>query len=54
MFKNYTSNQVILPLDFSFQSGKNNITFAIDELIESILEKRFLPFHRYFINFRKT
>ncbi|MDT1964615.1 hypothetical protein MX587_12975 [Carnobacterium divergens] len=37
MFKNYTTNQVILPLDFSFQLEKNDIAFAIDQLIESIL-----------------
>ncbi|MGX7162954.1 IS1182 family transposase, partial [Enterococcus songbeiensis] len=45
MFKNYTTNQVVLPLDFSFQLEKNDIAFAIDELIESIPEQRFIPFH---------
>ncbi|TFI86774.1 hypothetical protein CKN84_13790 [Carnobacterium divergens] len=45
MFKNYTTNQVILPLDFSFQLEKNDIAFAIDQLIESIPEERFLPFN---------
>ncbi len=45
MFKNYTTNQVVLPLDFHFQLEKNDIAFAIDELIESIPEERFLPFH---------
>ena len=44
MFKNYTKNQVVLPLEFSFQL-KNDSAFAIDELIESIPEQRFLPFH---------
>lgn len=45
MFKNYTTNQVILPLDFSFQLEKNDIAFAIDELIESIPEERFNEFY---------
>ncbi|MBO0467227.1 transposase [Enterococcus plantarum] len=45
MFKNYTTNQVVLPLDFSFQLEKNDIAFAIDQLVESIPEERFLPFH---------
>ncbi|EOL43668.1 hypothetical protein I580_00314 [Enterococcus caccae ATCC BAA-1240] len=36
MFKNYTTNQVVLPLDFSFQLEKNDIAFAIDQLVESI------------------
>ncbi|MDT1943331.1 hypothetical protein [Carnobacterium divergens] len=41
MFKNYTTNQVILPLDFSFQLEKNDIAFAIDQLIESIHERQY-------------
>ncbi|MET3563455.1 transposase, partial [Enterococcus rotai] len=45
MFKNYTTNQVVLPLDFSFQLEKNDIAFAIDQLVESIPEERFIPFH---------
>ncbi|OJG93400.1 hypothetical protein RV15_GL000002 [Enterococcus silesiacus] len=45
MFKNYTTNQVVLPLDFSFQLGKNDSAFTIDPLVESIPEERFLPFH---------
>ncbi|PZL74294.1 IS5/IS1182 family transposase, partial [Enterococcus plantarum] len=45
MFKNYTTNQVVLPIDFSFQLEKNDITFAIDQLVESIPEERSLPFH---------
>ncbi|MBM7689091.1 transposase [Enterococcus ureilyticus] len=45
IFKNYTTNQVILPLDFSFQLENNDIAFAIDQLVESIPEAHFLPFH---------
>lgn len=45
MFKNYTTNQVVLPLDFSFQLEKNDIALVIDALIESIPEQRFIPFH---------
>ncbi|WP_317946616.1 hypothetical protein [Carnobacterium maltaromaticum] len=47
MFKNYTASQIILPLDFSFQLEKNDIAFTIDELVESIPEKRFLSFHHH-------
>lgn len=36
MFKNYTTNQVILLLNFSFQLEKNYIPIAIDGLVESI------------------
>ncbi|MGM0123116.1 hypothetical protein IGI37_000482 [Enterococcus sp. AZ194] len=41
MFKNYTTNQVVLPLDFSFQLEKNDIAFAIDQLFpcESLSER---------------
>lgn len=45
MVKKYATNQVILPLDFHFQLEKKDIAFAIDELIESIPEQRFVPFH---------
>lgn len=45
MFKNYTTNQVNLPLDFSFQLEKNDIAFVINQLVESIPEKHFLPFY---------
>lgn len=45
MFKIYTKTKIILSLDFSFQLEKNNIAFAINQLVESIPEERFIPFH---------
>src|SRR5699024_10459367 len=37
MFKHYTMNQVILPLDFEIKLYKNDIAFAVNHLIEIIL-----------------
>src|SRR5699024_8164809 len=36
MFKHYTMNQVILPLDLEIQLGKHDIALAVNELVESI------------------
>src|SRR5699024_563436 len=36
MFKHYTMNQVILPLDLVLNLDKNDIDFAIIDLVESI------------------
>ena len=44
MFKNYTKNQVVLPLGFSFQLEKRDIGFTINQLVESIPEEYFFPF----------
>ncbi|WP_029271120.1 transposase, partial [Virgibacillus alimentarius] len=46
MFKHYTMNQVILPLDFEMKLDKNDIAFAVNDLIESIPEKSFEEFVR--------
>src|SRR5699024_3426813 len=46
MFKHYTMNQVILPLDLEIKLDKNDIAFAVNDLIESIPEKSFEEFVR--------
>ncbi|MGX7150384.1 hypothetical protein [Enterococcus ureasiticus] len=40
IFKNYTTNQVILPLDFNFQLEKNASAFATVQLVkEQLIEE---------------
>src|SRR5699024_10139777 len=46
MFKHYTVNQVILPLDLEIKLDKNDIAFAVNDLIESIPEKSLEEFVR--------
>src|SRR5699024_6406774 len=46
MFKHYTMNQVILPLDLEVKLDKNDIAFAINDLIESIPVESFEDFAR--------
>src|SRR5699024_10840784 len=46
MFKHYTMNQVILPLDLEIKLDKNDIAFAVNDLIESIPAKPFDEFVR--------
>src|SRR5690554_1030639 len=46
MFKHYTMNQVILPLDLEVKLRENDIAFAINELVESIPEEAFKGFLR--------
>src|SRR5699024_12250788 len=46
MFKHYTLNQVIFPLDLEIKLDKNDIAFAVNDLIESIPEKSFEEFVR--------
>ena len=46
MFKHYTMNQVILPLDLEVKLRENDIAFAINELVESIPEEAFKSFLR--------
>src|SRR5699024_12753212 len=46
MFKHYTMNQVILPLDLEVKLDKNDIAFAVNDLIESIPEESFEEFVR--------
>ena len=46
MFKHYTMNQVVLPLDLEVKLDKNDIAFAINDLIESIPVESFENFTR--------
>ncbi|KPH71342.1 transposase, partial [Oceanobacillus caeni] len=46
MFKYYTMNQVVLPLDLEIKLKENDIAFAIHDLIESIPEEAFEDFVR--------
>lgn len=38
MYKNYTMNQIILPLNLEVKLDKNDIAFAVNDLVESIPE----------------
>src|SRR5699024_9426365 len=44
MFKHYTMNQVILPLDLEIKLDKNDIAFDINDLVESIQVESFEDF----------
>ena len=46
MFKHYTMNQVVLPLDLEFKLQENDIAFAINNLVESIPDEAFEDFLR--------
>src|SRR5699024_12549197 len=46
MFKHYTMNQVILTLDLAIKLDKNDIAFAINDLVESIPVESFEDFAR--------
>jgi len=46
MFKHYTMNQVVLPLDLEIKLQKNDIAFAINDLVESIPDEAFQDFLR--------
>src|SRR5699024_6553895 len=46
MFKHYTMNQVILPLDLEVKLEKNDIAFTIHDLVESIPDEAFDQFVR--------
>src|SRR5699024_7268912 len=46
MFKHYTMNQVVLPLDLEIKLDNNNIAFAVNDLIESIPDEAFESFSR--------
>ena len=46
MFKNYTMNQVVLPLDLEITLQKNDIAYAVNDLVESIPEEAFVSFLR--------
>lgn len=44
MFKNYTMNQLILPLDIEMKLQANDIAFHVHNLVESIPYEAFAPF----------
>ena len=46
MFKYYTMNQVVLPLDLEIILPENDIVFAVNDLIESIPDEAFESFSR--------
>jgi len=46
MFKHYTMNQVVLPLDLEIKLQENDIAFSINELVESIPDEAFEEFIR--------
>ena len=46
MFKNYTMNQLILPLDIEMKLQANDIAFHVHNLVESIPQEAFTPFLR--------
>ena len=46
MFKHYTMNQVILPLDLEIKLDKDDIAFAVNDLVESMPKESFEDFIR--------
>src|SRR5699024_12448713 len=46
MFKHYTMNQVVLPLDLEIKLDNDDIDFAVYDLVESIPEESFEGFAR--------
>ena len=46
MFKNYTMNQVILPLDLERKLQNHDIAYAVHHLVESIPDEAFHEFFR--------
>ncbi len=46
MFKNYTMNQMVLPLDLEMKLQENDIAFHVHHLVESIPHEVFEPFLR--------
>jgi len=46
MFKHYTMNQVVLPLDLEITLQENDIAYAVNDLVESIPEEAFVSFLR--------
>ncbi len=41
MFKHYTMNQVVLPLDLEIKLQENDIAYTVHELVESIPDEAF-------------
>lgn len=46
MFKDYTMNQVVLPLELEIKLDKNDIAFSVNDLVESIPAESFEGFAR--------
>src|SRR5699024_9600802 len=46
MFKHYTMNQVVLPLDLETKLQENDIAYTIHELVESIPDEAYKGFLR--------
>ncbi|TXL57380.1 transposase, partial [Cerasibacillus terrae] len=46
MFKHYTMNQVVLPLDLEIKLQENDIAYTVHELVESIPDEAFAGFLR--------
>ncbi|WBX80361.1 IS1182 family transposase [Virgibacillus salarius] len=46
MFKHYTMNQVVLPLDFEMKLQENDIAYAVNHIVEHIPEESFVGFLR--------
>jgi transposase len=46
MFKDYTMNQIVLPLNLEMKLQENDIAYAVNELVEAIPEEAFASFLR--------
>ena len=46
MFKHYTMNQVVLPLDLEIKLQENDIAYAVNDVVESIPDEAFIKFLR--------
>ncbi|WP_035179018.1 IS1182 family transposase [Alkalihalobacterium bogoriense] len=46
MFKHYTMNQIILPLDLEVKLQENDIAYAVNDLVEQIPDEAFASFLR--------
>lgn len=46
MYKEYTMNQLVLPLDLEVRLQENDIAFAVHDLVEQIPDEAFEPFWR--------
>ncbi len=44
MFKHYTMNQVILPLDLEIKLQENDIAYAVNDIVEQIPDEAFADF----------
>ncbi len=44
MYKEYTMNQLVLPLDLEVRLQENDIAFAVHDLVEQIPDEAFEPF----------